>query len=176
MHHLINCTNQAGIFVTDLSLLKTVDEEFMGDLNIALDDEGETEVTFDFPDELWCDVWKQESSEIVDAINNDKFSLILLKAGTYKLEVLTKIPQANMLVSTQWINVSSGKISFLEAGQWIEDFFSDENTAPILELSIPNGKYTLSYYYNSSSEIISISVVNYDHKPEKLTTLPSLSN
>ena len=132
-----------GLVLTDRECLKELDRGLLYELDILLDRHGESELACDFPGEKWEDVWKRETKEIVEFCNSGKMIIFLTSGGKEDCELAVSALQSE---SKSFINLSSGKMILLNAGELIQCLsYPSLEMETILDISIEPGTYLLAH-------------------------------
>ena len=132
-----------GLVLTDRECLKELDRRLLYELDILLDRYGESELACDFPGEKWEDVWKRETREIVEFCNSGKMIIFLTSEGKENCELAVSALQSE---SKSFINLSSGKMILLNAGELIQCLsYPSLEMETILDISLEPGTYLFAH-------------------------------
>jgi hypothetical protein len=138
-----NCDFEDGLMLIDQEHLKLLEFEHLDSLNITLDIEGKTTLTFDFPGEEWSAVWERESAVIRNFANEGKAILIFAKPDEYEVQVsiLETISDFN---SNHLIELPSGKLIFVSLSEVVQCLLNGLDLEFLFETNIAPGGYKLS--------------------------------
>ena len=78
MNFELECDEQDGLVFIDEAHLKELNSDLLSEMDILLDVLGQTELTFDFPDEKWETVWERETRTIREFCNSGKISFVVI--------------------------------------------------------------------------------------------------
>ena len=138
----LDCDEQEGLVFIDETNLKELNSDLLYEMDILLDVSGQTELTFDFPDEKWEKVWKRETRAIREFCNSGKMLVWLLnnKNANCKIELTNtedKLPKR--------LHLPSGKLLVITAGELIECLsYPELEMETLLESDIDAGWYAVS--------------------------------
>lgn len=134
------CDNMPdGLVLMDENYFEELDEDLLYSLDILLDREGRTELTYDFEGEDWTTVWERESVLIKDFCNTGKMFVLLGDKDTENCEI-EFVDNCNGVS----ISVPSGKLVLVNAGELIQCLlYPDLEMEKILELHVEVGNYSV---------------------------------
>ena len=142
MNFELECDEQDGLVFIDEAYLKELNSDLLSEMDILLDVSGQTELTFDFPDEKWETVWERETRTIREFCNSGKMLIWLLenKNANCKIEmtnIADELPKR--------LHLPSGKLLVITAGVLIECLLYPElEMETLLEYDIDAGWYAVS--------------------------------
>lgn len=142
MKFKIECDDIDGIVLMDESTLDELNAELMYSMEILLDYEGNSELIYDFPEERWNDVRTREKKLIEKFCNSGKM-IIWLTNSTEK--ECTFEENANIVNTTKYLHVTSGKIIIVTASELIECVsYPEIEMEKLLEIKLDTGWYAIS--------------------------------
>lgn len=147
-----NCDFEDGLMLIDQEHLKLLEFEHLDSLNITLDIEGKTTLTFDFPEEEWSAVWERESTVIRNFANEGNAILIFAKPDEYEVQVsiLETISDYN---SSHLIEFPSGKLILVSMSEVVQCLLNGMDLEFLFETNIAPGWYKLSLKSNLELEL-----------------------
>lgn len=134
------CDNMPdGLVLMDEEYFDELDEDMLYSFEILLDQQGETELTYDFAGEDWLTVRERESKLINDFCNAGKMFVAL---GDKDIENC-QIEFVDYCDGT-CISVPSGKLVVVNAGELIQCLlYPDLEMEKVLELNVDTGNYSV---------------------------------
>jgi len=134
------CDNMPdGLVLMDEEYFDELDEDMLYSFEILLDQQGETELTYDFAGEDWLTVRERESKLINDFCNAGKMFVAL---GDKDIENC-QIEFVDHCEGT-CISVPSGKLVMVNAGELIQCLlYPDLEMEKVLELNVDVGNYSV---------------------------------
>lgn len=136
------CDNMPdGLVLMDEAYFKEFNEDLLYSFEIWLDQEGRTELRYDFPEEDWGIIWERESALIKDFCNEGKMFVFLWDkdAKDCKVEFADSGCESEV-----HMNLPSGKLIVVNAGELIQCLaYPDLEMEKILELDVEAGTYAV---------------------------------
>jgi len=134
------CDNMPdGLVLMDEEYFDELDEDMLYSFEILLDQQGETELTYDFAGEDWLTVRERESKLINDFCNAGKMFVAL---GDKDIENC-QIEFVDHCEGT-CISAPSGKLVMVNAGELIQCLlYPDLEMEKVLELNVDVGNYSV---------------------------------
>lgn len=134
------CDNMPdGLVLMDEEYFDELDEDMLYSFEILLDQQGETELTYDFAGEDWLTVRERESKLINDFCNAGKMFVAL---GDKDIENC-QIEFVDHCEGT-CISAPSGKLVMVNAGELIQCLlYPDLEMGKVLELNVDVGNYSV---------------------------------
>lgn len=134
------CDNMPdGLVLMDEAYFNELDEDMLYSFEILLDQEGKTELAYDFEGEDWLTVRERESKLINDFCNAGKMFVVL---GDKDIENC-QIEFVDHCDGT-CISVPSGKLVVVNAGELIQCLlYPDLEMEKVLELNVDVGNYSV---------------------------------
>lgn len=110
-----------GILVADRSCLLQQNDAEVYDLTIAIDVDGSTDLTDDFPGQSWKDVWHQKTSDLAAKSATGRFAFCILHSGEFNIEITD---EAGLNVPNCALSLPTGELCVVEIDSFGEQFFS----------------------------------------------------
>lgn len=117
MKFTLECDEMDGLVFIDKSRLAELNSDILYSMDILLDPFGETELTFDFPNEDWKTVWIRETKQVRKLCEQGKMILWLFNGVEKECELKEsdEIERA-----TKWLHIPSGTLLAVTASELIQ--------------------------------------------------------
>ena len=139
----LECDGDGGITLIDSDNLKNLNNEIGTLLTIAIDVMGETELSMDYPNEEWSDVWLREVNNLQRICNNGLMFTGLLEDNEYNVGIDLK---SKPISKGGLLEVTGNTIIAVETGELIQKILYPKLSLEILmELEAAPGKYIVQH-------------------------------
>jgi hypothetical protein len=128
--------------------LRTLDQDLLSSLAIAIDPRGNSELVGDFGAENWSDVWQRETALLHEVCAKGDMAVDLLSSGNYYIQIDTEtisgegIEQAWPILDQQYglLNVVSGRLAIAEIGSLVSFEMQGAGELQRWELAVKPGQ------------------------------------
>ena len=142
MDFIVECDGTDGLVLIDEIYLSELNSELLYSMDIFLDVQGKSELKFDFPKENWDIVRERESKPIRNFCEQGKMVIYLLLDGDHKFRLQMGDED---LDNFKWLNISSGKLLVVTAGELIQCVgYPELEMEKLFKLKLEKGEYAIS--------------------------------
>lgn len=131
---------EGGLLISSKQWLNSFSDAVGYRLSVLLDVDGQTELTCDYPNQSWDDVWQQEANYFLNLCQLGVATIIVFKKGLYEVHINLNQPLQTESIYVSNLIIEDNNILVAEAGDFLETYFSEENYE-FQELILPSGFY-----------------------------------
>lgn len=132
---------EGGLLISSKLWLDGFSDEVGYRLSILLDVDGRSELTFDYPDRSWDDVWQQQANYFLELGQSGTAISIVFREGLYQVHINLNQPLPTESIHVSNLRIENNSIFIAEAGDFLETYFSGEKYENFEELIITTGLY-----------------------------------
>lgn len=117
----VDCEIDGGLLVGDRQVLSDLSDEDLFSLMVAVDEQGQTDLAFDYPGESWPDVYRRETDRLRQRCAAGELLFLNLGAGRFWCRVEDGAPGKEpvgmpAVITTGGLQLPTGDLVIVEAG------------------------------------------------------------
>lgn len=137
----LECESMDGLVLIDQSYLHELDDDMLCEMNILLDISGESELIYDFPGEVWTEVWERETKSIRKFCNSGKMIIYLMSGVNKQCEI---VYDDNVPADSKWLHLPTGKLLAVSASEFLQCLFYQMEMEKFFEMTVEKGWYAIA--------------------------------